>query len=88
MLTDIQIKNAQPKEKPYAIADYGNLSIIIYPSKAKIWQHRFSVYPNGKRKERQRRGGYYPTMSIKEARSWRDSNNELISQGLLPPLNG
>jgi len=86
MLTDIQIKNAQPKEKPYAIADYGNLSIIIYPSKAKIWQHRFSVYPNGKRKERQRRGGYYPTMSIKEARSWRDSNNELISQGLLPPL--
>ena len=85
MLTDIQIKNAKPKEKPYSISDFGNLSIVIMPTNHKIWQHRFSIYPNGKRKEKIRRGGQYPTMSIKEARAWRDNNNELLSQGITPP---
>ena len=85
MLTDIQIKNAQPRDKPYTLSDFANLSIVIYPSKAKIWQHRFSMYPNGKRKEKIRRGGHYPSMSIKEARAWRDNNNELVAQGITPP---
>ena len=85
MLTDIQIKNAKPKEKPYFISDFGNLSIVIMPTNHKIWQHRFSIYPNGKRNEKIRRGGQYPTMSIKEARAWRDNNNELLSQGITPP---
>ena len=85
MLTDIQIKNAKPKEKPYSISDFGNLSIVIMPTNHKIWQHRFSIYPNGKRNEKIRRGGQYPTMSIKEARAWRDNNNELLSQGITPP---
>ena len=85
MLTDIQIKNAKPSDKPYPLKDFGNLSIIIYPSKAKIWQHRFSIKVNGKRKEKNRRGGAYPSMSIKEARAWRDNNNELLAQGIIPP---
>ena len=66
MLTDIQIKNAKPSDKPYPLKDFGNLSIIIYPSKAKIWQHRFSIKVDGKRKEKNRRGGVYPAMSIKK----------------------
>ena len=85
MLTDIQIKNAKPSDKSYPLKDFGNLSIIIYPSKAKIWQHRFSIKVNGKRKEKNRRGGAYPSMSIKEARAWRDNNNELLAQGIIPP---
>ena len=85
MLTDIQIKNAKPSDKPYPLKDFANLSIVIYPSKSKIWQHRFSMYPNGKRKEIVRRGGEYPSMSIKEARAWRDTNNELVSKGITPP---
>ena len=85
MLTDIQIKNAKPQEKDYPISDFGNLSIVIKTTGSKIWQHRFSIYPNGKRKEVIRRGGEYPSMSIKDARAWRDSNKELISQGITPP---
>ena len=85
MLTDIQIKNAKPSDKSYPLKDFGNLSIIIYPSKAKIWQHRFSIKVDGKRKEKNRRGGAYPSMSIKEARAWRDNNNELLSEGITPP---
>ena len=85
MLTDIQIKNARPKEKDYPIKDFGNLSIVITTSGSKIWQHRFSIYPHGKRKEVIRRGGEYPSVSIKEARAWRDNNKELISQGITPP---
>ena len=85
MLTDIQIKNAKPKDKDYPISDFGNLSIVIKTTGSKIWQHRFSIYPNGKRKEVIRRGGEYPSMSIKDARVWRDNNKELISQGITPP---
>ena len=85
MLTDIQIKNARPQDKDYPIKDSGNLSIVITTTGSKIWQHRFSVYPNGKRKEVIRRGGEYPSMSMKDARAWRDSNKELISQGITPP---
>ena len=85
MLTDIQIKNAKPQDKDYPISDFGNLSIVIKTTGSKIWQHRFSIYPNGKRKEVIRRGGEYPSMSIKDARAWRDSNKELISQGITPP---
>ena len=65
--------------KPYPLKDFGNLSIVIYPSKAKIWQHRFSIKVDGKRKEKNRRAGVYPSMSIKEARAWRDNNNELLA---------
>ena len=85
MLTDIKIKNAKPKDKDYPISDFGNLSIVIKTTGSKIWQHRFSIYPNGKRKEVIRRGGEYPSMSIKDARAWRDNNKELISQGITPP---
>ena len=73
MLTDIQIKNAKPQDKDYPIKDSGNLSIVITTTGSKIWQHRFSIYPNGKRKEVIRRGGEYPFISIKEARAWRDN---------------
>ena len=85
MLTDIQIKNAKPSDKPYPLKDFGNLSIIIYPSNAKIWQHRFSIKVDAKRREKNRRGGVYPAMSIKQARAWRDNNNELLSEGITPP---
>jgi integrase len=85
MLTDIQIKNAKPQNNDYLIKDSGNLSIVITPSGSKIWQHRFSIYPNGKRKEVIRRGGEYPSMSMKDARAWRDNNKELISKGITPP---
>ena len=85
MLTDIQIKNAKPSDKSYPLKDFGNLSIIIYPSNAKIWQHRFSIKVDAKRREKNRRGGVYPAMSIKQARAWRDNNNELLAQGIIPP---
>mgnify|MGYP006420995537 FL=1 len=81
MLTDIQIKNARAKEKVWYLADFDSLRLAIYPTGRKTWQHRFRM----KAKPYIRTGADYPTMSIKEARSWRDNNNELRSQGILPP---
>ena len=85
MLTDIQIKNAKAEDKVYYLPDFGGLRLAIEPTGSKIWQHRFRIYINGKEKGRIRNGGYYPTMSIKEAREWSDNNNELLSQGITPP---
>ena len=81
MLTDIQIKNAKAKKKVWYLPDFDSLRLAIYPTGRKTWQHRFRM----KAKPYIRTAADYPIMSIKEARVWRDNNNELRSQGILPP---
>jgi integrase len=81
MLTDIQIKNAKAKKKVWYLPDFDSLRLAIYPTGRKTWQHRFRM----KAKPYIRTAADYPIMSIKEARAWRDNNNELRSQGILPP---
>ena len=81
MLTDIQIKNAKAKNKVWYLSDFDSLRLAIYPTGRKTWQHRFRM----KAKPYIRTAADYPIMSIKEARAWRDNNNELRSQGILPP---
>ena len=83
MLTDITIKNARGSDKVFTIRDFGGLQIAIYPSNKKVWQHRFR-HPTTK-KQVLCTGGDYPIMSIKDARAWRDKNNELRLQGIVPP---
>jgi hypothetical protein len=48
MLTDIAIRNAKPKEKPYKLYDSGGLFILIQPSGGKWW--RFKYHWLGKEK--------------------------------------
>ena len=81
MLTDIQIKNAKAKKKVWYLPDFDSLRLAIYPTGRKTWQHRFRM----KAKPYIRTAADYPIMSIKEARAWRDNNNELRSQGITPP---
>lgn len=41
-LTNIEIKNAQPKDKEYVMSDGSGLVILVKPSGAKLWR-----YPQG-----------------------------------------
>lgn len=37
-LTDIQVRNAKPKEKPYTLADGGGMYLEVMPTGSKIWR--------------------------------------------------
>ena len=37
-LTDTQVKNAKPKDKPYKLADGGGMYIEVMPTGFKLWR--------------------------------------------------
>jgi len=77
-LTDVKVKNARPKEKPYKIYDERGLYIIVMPSGGKWW--RFDYTFGGKRKTVS--FGTYPSVSIKEARDKREEMKKLLGEGV------
>ncbi len=69
-LTEIIIKNAKPKEKPYSLSDGRGLILDIRPNGSKYWIARLWIDGKEKRKSL----GSYPNVSLKAAR---DKNYEI-----------
>jgi hypothetical protein len=44
-LTDAKIRAAKPDEKPYKLADSGNMFLLVHPNGSRYWRfrYRFSV---------------------------------------------
>jgi hypothetical protein len=40
-LTDLQIRNARPKLKPYKLAAGRGLTLVVMPDGAKYWRFRY-----------------------------------------------
>ncbi len=78
-LTNLTIKNAPHKEKPYKLYDSNGLYVLITP-KGKYF--RFNYKFQGKYKTLAL--GVYPDISLKEARLKRDEARLLIEQGIDP----
>ncbi len=68
MLTELQVKNTKPKEKPYMMRDDRGLYLRVDPSGRKYWILRYWE----QKKERQLSLGPYPDLSLKDARMKRD----------------
>ena len=85
LLTTKAIENAKKKDKQYFLKDGGGLRVAVNPTGSKIFQHRIRWKLKGKWKEVVRTLGEFPQHSLKEARDWRDKNNEYKAKGLLPP---
>lgn len=64
MLTDIAIRNAKPKDKPYKLYDGGGLFLLIQPSGGKWWRFKYRWLE----KEKLLSLGTYPDTSLAEAR--------------------
>jgi len=79
-LTDVNVKNAKPKEKPYKLYDSGGLFIIVTPAGGKWWRLKYRF--GGK--EKLLSLGVYPDIGLKEARRRRDEARELIAKGIDP----
>jgi hypothetical protein len=79
-LTDIQSRNAKPKEKPYKLTDGGGLYLLINPDGAKYWRmgYRFAGI------ERLLAFGKYPQVSLAEAREKRAAARKLLNDGIDP----
>lgn len=67
-LTDIQVKNAKPKDKPYTLADGGGMYLEIAPTGSKIWRMAYRQ-PNGK--NTRLTFGAYPEVTLLDARQKR-----------------
>ncbi len=79
-LSDIQVKNAKPKDADYKLTDGGGLYLLITPTGGKLWRldYRF----DGKRKTFT--FGSYPDVSLAKARDKRQSAREQIAAGIDP----
>ena len=80
-LTDVQIKNAKSKDKPYKIFDGGGLYLEIMPTGSKLWRMKFKQ-ANGK--ESRLAFGSYPEISLTAARGKRSEAKKLKADGIDP----
>ena len=79
-LTDVAIRNAKPRAKPYKMGDAFGLFVLIQPSGGKLW--RFKYRFDGR--EKKLAIGAYPVIGLAEARRRRDQARELVAAGKDP----
>lgn len=80
-LTDIQVKTAKPKDKPYKLGDDSGLYLFVTVAGGKLW--RFKYRFDGK--EKKLSFGTYPEVSLAIARERRDAARKLIASE--PPID-
>ncbi|MBS1191493.1 MAG: integrase [Rhodocyclaceae bacterium] len=80
MLTDTQLRNAKPNDKPYKLTDGNGLYLEVRPNGSKLWRYRYRI--GGK--ENLYAVGDYPAMSLAEARAEREAARKLVKEGIHP----
>ncbi len=79
-LSDMQIKNAKPKDKDYTLTDGNGLQLLIKSSGTKLWEIRYTI--NGKRKKGSL--GTYPNVALIKAREIAQMYQKMILDGIDP----
>jgi integrase len=79
-LSDISIRNAKPRPKPYKLADALGLFLLVQPSGGKLWRMKYRI--DGR--EKKLGFGTYPEVSLGEARKRREEARELLAAGKDP----
>lgn len=80
-LTDLAVKGAKPKDKPYKMGDAGGLYLYVTLAGGKLW--RLAYRFDGKQKTLA--VGAYPDVSLASARERRDAARKLIASE--PPID-
>jgi hypothetical protein len=80
-LTEMQVRNAKPKEKAYKLFDGGGLYMEVLPSGSRIWRLKFRQLDG---KENRLTFGPYPEVTLQEAREKRLEARRLMLQGVDP----
>ena len=94
-LTDSQIRNAKPGEKPIKLTDGGGLYLEVRPTGAKLWRYRYRIAgkenvfavgeyvqaPSGEAKEQTQSRRNAGMLTLAEARARREECRALVKQG-------
>ena len=80
-LTDIQIRNAKPKDKPYKMSDGGGLYVEIMPHGSKLWRMKVRQATG---KESILSFGAYPGVPLVDARAERAKAKQQQAGGIDP----
>lgn len=81
-LTDVAVKQAQPQERPYKLADGGGLHLLVKTNGTRCW--RYSYRFAGKQKTLAL--GVYPEVSLKEARNRHSDARKQVANNADPGL--
>ncbi|GKS69648.1 hypothetical protein W03_16520 [Nitrosomonas sp. PY1] len=81
MITDVLIRQAKPKDKPYKVSDGGGLYLLINTT-GKYWRlnYRFAG------KQKTLAVGVYPAVSLVDARKKRDEAKVLLAKDIDPSV--
>ncbi len=79
-LTDVAIRSAKAKDKPYNLDDTQGLLLLVQPTGAKLWRLKYRV---GGREQKLSLGAY-PEVGLSEARKRRDKARQLLAAGKDP----
>ena len=82
MVTDLEIKNAKPKDKTYRVFTGLGLYLEITPSGGKYWRFKFRFGGVEKRIG----FGVYPEVSYKKAKELRNNARQKLRDGIDPSL--
>jgi integrase len=81
-ITDLAIRKAAPRDKPYKLAAGLGLFLLVQPSGGKWWRLKYRF----RGKEKLISLGVYPQVSLSEARAKRDAARKLLADGIDPSL--
>ncbi|GGC11569.1 integrase [Novosphingobium endophyticum] len=81
-LTDIAIRRAKTRDKPYKLYDELGLFLVISPSGSRLWRMKFRHGGS----EKKLSFGAYPQVSLRDARKLRDDARDLLAEGKDPAL--
>jgi len=82
MLTDLAVRKAAPRDKPYKLSDGGGLYLLVTKAGQRYWRmdYRFGE------KRATAALGVYPTVTLAEARAKRlEIKSRLPRASILPP---
>ncbi|NMV42056.1 tyrosine-type recombinase/integrase [Ralstonia insidiosa] len=79
-LTDVAVRNATPRDKPYRLADAAGMYLEVMPNGSKYWRLKYRFAG----KEKRLAIGIYPSVSISDARRKRDEARLKLADGIDP----
>ena len=80
MLSDTKARQAQPRERPYKLADHGALYLLVSPTGAKSWRYDYRLH--GRRETLTL--GTYPEAKLAEARERHMEARKRVARGESP----
>src|SRR5204862_7635631 len=79
-LTDVEIRSAKRRDKPFKLFDSGGLYLEVTPAGGKYWRWKYRFAG----KEKRLAFGVYPDVTLKLAREKRDSARRQLGAGIDP----